>query len=506
MRIGGLASGIDTDTIIKDLMKAERIPLDKLEQDKTILEWQRDKFREINTIVAELDKMLLDMQLTSTYSTKKASSSMESAVTASGNASAGEGTYRINVTQLASSAINFSQTKLDRAGLNEAIQSYIDDPANLNANGEVTFSFFSYGEADEENNIPAGMQERIVILKQGDTIDDVASKINAADNNVRAFFDENSGRFMIETKRTGNYNTDENLYGGKEIGFNNTGFFNTVLKLDYTKEQGGEDAEFSYNGVSGFKSKDNSYTMNGITFQFTNETNGDAVLTLNNDVDAAVEKITEFVDKYNELIELLNETQTEEKYRDYPPLTDAQRDDMEEKEIELWEEKAKSGILRGDSIISSALFTLRQGWFKTVGSTGAFDLITDIGISTTRDYLDGGKLEINEDKLKEALQKDAESVYKLFAGEGETKGLIDHLDESLGNLESQIERRAGKSTDSALDNYTIGRRMDDLNDRIDAFEDRLTQTEDRYWRQFSAMEKAISMMNQQSAMLMSFGQ
>lgn len=55
MRIGGLASGIDTDTIIKDLMKAERIPLDKMEQELTILEWQRDKYREINTKIDELE-------------------------------------------------------------------------------------------------------------------------------------------------------------------------------------------------------------------------------------------------------------------------------------------------------------------------------------------------------------------------------------------------------------------------------------------------------------------
>ena len=77
MRIGGLASGIDTDNIIKELMAAERLPLDKMEQNKTKYEWQRDAFRDINKKIAEFDKLILDMKMSSTYETKKVSSTQE---------------------------------------------------------------------------------------------------------------------------------------------------------------------------------------------------------------------------------------------------------------------------------------------------------------------------------------------------------------------------------------------------------------------------------------------
>src|SRR5699024_6435659 len=106
MRVGGLASGIDTEQIIKELMNAERIPLTKLEQQKTRLEWQRDAYREINRQIAELERLITDMRLTSnTINPKTVSSSMESAVTATASASAPNGVYRIAVTQLATNAI-----------------------------------------------------------------------------------------------------------------------------------------------------------------------------------------------------------------------------------------------------------------------------------------------------------------------------------------------------------------------------------------------------------------
>ena len=60
MRIGGLASGMDIDQLVGDLMKAERMPLDKLTQKKQYLEWQRDDYREMNKSLLELDTLIFD--------------------------------------------------------------------------------------------------------------------------------------------------------------------------------------------------------------------------------------------------------------------------------------------------------------------------------------------------------------------------------------------------------------------------------------------------------------
>lgn len=71
MRIGGLASGIDTESMIKDLMNAERIPLDKMHQDRTKLEWKRDAFRDVNKLLGNFDQnMILNMKLSETFNKK----------------------------------------------------------------------------------------------------------------------------------------------------------------------------------------------------------------------------------------------------------------------------------------------------------------------------------------------------------------------------------------------------------------------------------------------------
>src|SRR5690606_4034431 len=114
MRIGGLASGMDTDAIIKQLMEAQRIPLTKLAQKKQQLEWKRDDFRALNNKILEFRNAAFDMKLQSSYLTKKVASSAENIVSVSG-AGANEGQYTIRVESLAKAA-GFSTGKLGGAG------------------------------------------------------------------------------------------------------------------------------------------------------------------------------------------------------------------------------------------------------------------------------------------------------------------------------------------------------------------------------------------------------
>lgn len=492
MRIGGLASGIDTDSIIRDLMNAERIPLDKLEQDKTKMEWKRDAFRDVNIQLAELEQLITDMRLTSnTINPKTVTSSMDEAITATGNASAGNGTYQIAVEQLATNAINSGKAS------REKIEEYISEH-------QGTVTFYTY---DSKENT---MLERSFEIDSEDTIDSIIDKIQAEDPNIRAFYDEASETFALETIRTGDYNE-----GGPEIDFNaDEGFWGLFAGLDPELEKGGDDAVFYYNNESiRLTSKENRYTLNGMTYTFNNVTSVDesdelvfATLNVTNDVDKAVENITDFVDKYNELVESLNTKQNEPIYRDYPPLTDAQMEEMSERQIELWEENAKSGLLSREPIISSALTEFRSTWSKTVDNEGSFRLLSEIGITTTADYLDGGKLTIDEGVLREKLTEDAPSVQQLLfnGSEESSRGLLNRLEDSLEGTIDRINRRAGRGS-YTTQMYTMGRELEQMEDRIETFQNRLQQVEDRYWRQFGAMERAISMMNNQSAMLMNFG-
>jgi flagellar hook-associated protein 2 len=82
MRIGGLASGMDIDTIVSDLMKAERMPLDKLTKNKQVIEWQRDAYREMNTLLLNFRNQTFDMKLSSNFGARAVTSSNESKITA----------------------------------------------------------------------------------------------------------------------------------------------------------------------------------------------------------------------------------------------------------------------------------------------------------------------------------------------------------------------------------------------------------------------------------------
>jgi len=105
VRIGGLASGMDIDSLVADLMKAERMPLDKLKQNKQTLEWQRDDFREMNSLLFSFRNATFDMKLTSNYRARATNSSNSEKVTATATSSASQSSYSIKeVTQLATAA------------------------------------------------------------------------------------------------------------------------------------------------------------------------------------------------------------------------------------------------------------------------------------------------------------------------------------------------------------------------------------------------------------------
>ncbi|MEF3330883.1 flagellar hook-associated protein 2 [Oceanobacillus oncorhynchi] len=502
MRIGGLASGIDTESMIKDLMNAERIPLDKMHQDRTKLEWKRDAFRDVNKLLGNFDQnMILNMKLSETFNKKIISSTQEDAVRATGNAGANSGTYRINVEQLATSAIN--------VGAKEVQFDTEKTLSEQGITGSITFKTYGKDSSYGDN----GVKEHKYEIRDGDKLSDVVKRINDdVDSPVRMTYDENSNKVIIEATRTGVYNPN-----GKEIEFDDSeGSFFSQLGLSQDPvevedgvmrggEQGAQNAKFTYNGAYEVETQDNHYQLNGVTFQFLNKTEGEATLNVTNDIDHTVEKITEFVEAYNEIVEKINESQREQVFRDFPPLTDEQKSDMSEREIELWEEKAKSGMLRGESFLSSGLTNMRQSWYGTVKNDGAFTSLTEIGIETSSDYMDGGKLVINEADLRDALAADPESVQRLFSNssEGEGRGLINCLEDAVEDTIGQINQRAGTATSVSLDGYALGKRMEEINSRIENFERRLEKVESRYWRQFSEMERAISMMNQQSDMLMS---
>lgn len=501
MHISGLASGMDIDKMVSDLMKAERMPLDKLYQKKQILEWQRDDYRSMNTLLQDLDNYIFNnLTLQSSMSKKKVTSSNEGVVSATANASAANISTNINVAQIATSATWISVNRVD----------------SITVDTDTTLTI---RVTNGDGNPPATNPVTITV-KAGATLDSVISQLNNDPNlGVTVFRDTQTGKIVITKKDTGSKASlvieDANTAAffrdklgfataleGYELG--DTDHNGVVDTNDAGVKIAGTDAQFTINGLTTSRST-NTFTINGVTY--TLKSTGSATVTTSTDTDAVFNAIKGFVDKYNDTIDKINAKLKEERYRDYPPLTDEQKQAMTDKQIELWEEKAKSGLLRGDSILSSGLSKMRMDLYtKVEGSniTSGFSQLAEIGITTSPNYLDGGKLIIDETKLREKIQENPDAVYRLFNNDSTNyseKGIARRLRDTIKDTIGKIEQKAG-NTLSTNQQFAIGRDLNDINDQIKRFEDHLKDVEDRYWREFTAMEEAINNANSQAAYLM----
>lgn len=490
LRIGGLASGMDIDSIVEKLMTAERIPLDKLTQKKTTTEWQRDSYRAINTKLKTFDDYLSNnFLLSSSFNMKKVASTNEGAVTATGKS---EGTVTINkIDQLASAAYGVSTI----ADASKRAKS--TTMANLGVTDQnVKLNVL---QAD------GSMKETSFNFKATDKISDVVTKINGANTGVSAFYDEKTGQISLSTKATGDKAGGEIVETGGSTFFQTAfGFTSNILAAN------GENAKLTLNGAN-IERNSNTFTELGLTFTLKAKATTNTTLTSTTDVDAMVDKVKEFVEKYNDLISGMNDQLKEKKYRNYAPLTDEQRKDMSEEEQKLWDEKAKSGLLRSDSIVSNGLSQMRNAIYGRVGTENmVIDTLAELGITTSSVYSDGGKLVIDETKLRKALTEDPDQVVKTLTQTGiktgpkENYGIVQRLRQSITDFTRGIEAKAGKVTQTDQQ-YTLGKSLIDMNERISNFQRRLEDVEARYWKQFTAMETAINKANSQSSYLSQFG-
>ncbi|MEG3069853.1 MAG: flagellar filament capping protein FliD [Candidatus Syntrophopropionicum ammoniitolerans] len=276
------------------------------------------------------------------------------------------------------------------------------------------------------------------------------------------------------------------------------------LEPDTPLHAHGRDAEIVYDGLH-LNQSCNQFTISGVSYTLTGTSDTEVVnISLTNDTDAVFDAIKSFVELYNTTIEQINTKLGEVKNRDYLPLTDDQREELSEKQQEKWEDKARIGLLRNDSILDGVINDMRRTLSSLVEGTDATcRSLADIGI-TTGAWYERGKLYINEDQLKEALTANPQGVMDLFTRTSEVnseKGLATRIYDNLTTRISQIIDKAG-SNDSVL-----GKRIADYDKQIVLWDNKLQDMEQRYYKQYAALETALARMNQQSLSLMSlFGQ
>jgi flagellar capping protein FliD len=492
MRISGIASGMDIDQMVKDLMKAQSVPLDKMSQTKQYTEWQRDDYRSMNKLLLDFDTSIFDgVGKQATFIQKTVSVSDQNAVSIKNINSTSDFSGTLVVKNLATNATMISSGAI-------AVNNGSDKLSTVSSEEIITINAI-----DKDGNMPS-TPFKVKFDPSEETMDSLIAKINAG-SNVNMFFDSNTKKIAMTAKNSGDIG-DNTV---PEIALTGS-FFTTNLNMDSdnvaaeTAKRGslGINASFTYNGLTTTRTT-NTFQLNGFEVNLK-KADPTQTLTFNSspDVDKILDSIVKFVAQYNDTISKINDKIGESKNRDYPPLTDAQRETLSDKEIEKWEEIAHKGTLKNDSALASGLNQMRTDLYSSVGSLSTNQL-AKIGIKTSSNYLEKGKLVIDETKLKEAIAKDPNAIYTLFNQDGTTsseKGIAKRLRETIKSTMSAIEVKAGKPS-SVNNSFTLGRSLNDLSSQMDRFKAKLTSIENRYYSQFTAMEKAIQKANQQSAYL-----
>lgn len=616
LRLTGF-SGFDTESIVSQLMKAEKIPLDALRQKRTLVEWKQEAYREVSSTLKGFQTKFFDIVNRSTYMLSEnsikpmaAKSSNNAYVTASGTAQASAGTQTIRIQQLAT-----ADTMVSSGTISKDISGSIATERNLagkriyvNLDGVTkTIALKDYTEytetdiqADIQNSlnnafgtdklkvtvtggkisigtqpdsgvtkvtlsepsdgtgglsglgITFGASNRIslnsklesvvggpvsiringelITANANETLGQLFDKINnSPEANARISYDEITDTITLKSKQTGD---------GDNLLIQDTGAnFLSAFKLDNLTN--GQDAIVYINDSDvPLVRSSNNFTVNGINYTL-NKAHEDGMpgetITVEQDTETVIKNIKSFIDEYNKLIESLN-TKTKESYdRDYLPLTDEQKEAMEEKDIENWEKRAKTGLLRNDSILQQIINSMRRALYEKV--EGSALALKDIGIES-RSYMDNGKLYLDEDKLKEVLLKNPDGVTKLLNGVSENnptysrdltpaqrqdrfsksgvfQRIADIIEDNIStkrnkdNKKGILLEKAGIEGDLSVTKNLMYEELERYDDRIDDLIDILIRKEENYYKKFSRLETMLSQMNQQSAWIasqFSFGQ
>jgi flagellar hook-associated protein 2 len=450
VQLSGLASGMDTEGMITQLMALERNPAVRWGQQKKVTEAREQGLKDILSRVKNLQTAAKDLKSVTTWAdTQTVESSDTAKVTASRVGGAAPGGYSLTVSRLAS--------------------------------GDQ-FSFgYTAPSAATSFTISTISGNQTVNLAAGQSIDEAVGIINS-DPDSKVYAVKVGDRLVLSSRDT-----------GEDAAFTVTPVSMTDVLSDSQKLRTAVDAEYSLDGGVTKKYSPSNVVKDGIAgLEFTLKslvpTSDPVALNVSNpatDQTAVKDKIKKFVEQYNSTIDLIRTKLTEQKVKD--PTTDADR---------------AKGNLYNDTMLNGLLQRLRS----TVGSafnTGdaTKDTLAEIGITTgaatggaaSADAL-AGKLVIDDAKLTAALSTDPTTVRKLLGGVSTVDGVGTKLDSMLDGV---------VKTDGDFDSRikSIDKEQKRFDDQIAALDKRIELRATRLRAQFAAMEAAISNSQTQSSWL-----
>jgi flagellar hook-associated protein 2 len=341
---------------------------------------------------------------------------------------------------------------------------------------------------------------------QSQSVDDMILAVNNSTAGVTLSYSEISDKFSLISNTYG----ASNIVAG-DIGGN---LLSTIFSASNSDTTNGTNAVAYING-SRVERNSNDFTIDGVHISLKSTLNAGGTLppapesgeaiTLSPNSDKLFDAVKQFVEDYNSMMTFMRGLPKEKVYSSYEPLTDAQRAEMSEGQIKQWEEKAKSGILSGDSLINGLSTSIQGALLNTIGTNG-FGLYS-LGIKSAG-WAENGKLELDEDALRSALDNNPDEVRALFteAEKGISLKLDKIIDDAVrttgvkGRRGSLIEMAGYAATNSDKENG-LTRQIEDYTKSIDRFKAQLEKEESRLWSRFSMMESALERLNYQGGLL-----
>lgn len=505
IRFTGLASGLDTETMVQSLVLPYKTKVDSATQQQKLLELKKDAWKEMNTRLLNFQTKVLDpMRLEGTFNKTQITVSNNNLINLDKNITLPEGSHTIKINSMATGATAYSKSIEVSNGKETALNELgISDNTDITINGKTV-------------TVTAGMTI-------GELEEEMSEKLKEEGLNFK--FDTNVNAFIVSSKETGAAQSID-LSGTDSDTLQRLGFVANDKDGSYIYT--GKDAEVVYNGGIVVTSSTNNIDINGIKFSITGESQEIVTISATKDTESIVDFVKNFVDEYNTLIEDMHKFIDAPRNKDYLPLTAEQKKDMTDDEIKLWEDKINSSLLSNDPVLKELTSTMRDLLGQTVEGN-AFSSLRDIGI-TTGNWKEKGKLHLDEEKLRKAINEDADAVVQLIAGQGDPQKLYEKenpnlkwadlsADEQQVYTEATADRRLGlgdrlyntmnekikstslKSANSFYNDKVLQKQIDSEKKKVEQLEERMRRMEELYYAKFTAMEKALSQLNNQSSWL-----
>ena len=495
MRLTGMNSGLDTESIIQELVAVRQKKVDNTKKEQKKLEWKQEAWKDLNTKLKSFqNKYVSNMRLSADYAKKttKVSNSNIANVITSENAVNSVQTLRVE--RLAKTAY-LTGGKLagsDAGNLNALTK--LSDITGSTVEGEGTITLTT-GTGSSAKSVD-------ITVNENTTISDVLTQLK--DNGLNASFDEKQGRLFVSSKKSGEAN-DFTLTSSDANGLAALSALKLTEDAGATKVDG-SNAKIWLNDAE-FTSDTNVFQINGLTITALQQTKAgeEITLTTENDTSGIYDMIKNLFKEYNELINSMDKLYNDESGKDYDPLSEEEEYSMSEKKVEDWEQKIKDSLLYRDenlSDISSALKEVMSSGFTVNGKTM---YLSDFGIATlgyfsAKDnernayHIDGDADDENTstatNKLKEMITNNPDTVVSFFSQ------LSQKLYDKMFDMSKSVN--GYRSYGNFYDDKKLTSDYTSYTSKIADLEEKLFAYEDKWYKKFAEMETAMAKMQSNS--------